>query len=481
MKYYKVLLCLFCSLNLGVNTLWADNQTVNVSPILPESKLPFSIVVEKANFNLPQGIHSGVMGIYDGLWIFIGGSHLGLHGFGPNPFPPNGQNKNIYVVNPVNGVTVSRSLLDRHSGLTQQQIDSLSTISAQFYQKSNTLYVSGGYGYDTSSGAFNTKPIFTAINLPGIVKWVMESGNRTHTVNGSIRQIYNPIFQIAGGGMFQLGDATRIIFGQNFRGVYTPGRNGDYSKQIRQFQIVDKGGELAVHTLNPIPSDLDPNYRRRDLNIMPVLLNNQNKLRYGLVAYSGVFTETNGVWTVPVVINEQGVPSMADPHLSTTFKQGMNNYISASVGVYSRKYMSMYNIFFGGISYGFFSNGVFQRDGEIPFINQVTTIQMDKNNQFTQYLMKGQYPVIPSTGANPGNPLLFGAGAYFITNNIQKYPNNVLSLDGIRTPTVIGYIVGGIQSTVPNTSSDADTSASTYIFKVTLVPKRGLNILKSKP
>src|SRR5258707_1143211 len=83
--------------------------------------------------------------------------------------------------------------------------------------------------------------------------------------------------------------------------------------------------------------------------------------------------------------------------------------------------------------------GIFETDSEVPFINQVTTIQMDKNGNFTQYLMSGEYPVIPSTGSNPGNPLLFGAGAYFMPNNITQYANGVISLDAIRQPTVIGY------------------------------------------
>ena len=188
------------------------------------------------------------------------------------------------------------------------------------------------------------------------------------------------------------------------------------------------------------------------------------------MAYAGVFTLSTGVWTVPVVIDDTGMPTMADPNLPTTFKQGMNHYICATASLYSKKYTNMYHLFFGGISYGFYSNGVFETDSEIPFINQVTTIQMDKNGKFSQYLMNGQYPVIKSTRTNPGNTLLFGAGAYFIPNNILKYANGVISLDNIRQPTVIGYIVGGIQSTLPNTNVMADSAASPYVFKVTLVP-----------
>lgn len=463
---YKLFVYLLISLSMGINVLWADNQTPGVDTPSPETNLPFTVNIETANFQLPKGVHSGVFGTYNGLWVLIGGSTRGLHGFGADPFPANGQNNVIYVVNPVTGVTVSRTLPD-NSTLT----DTLSVISPQAYQESNTLYMSGGYGVDNSNGTFGTKPVFTAINLPGIVQWVLNPGNTNNTLTSNIRQIYNPIFQIAGGEMFQLGNATRIVFGQNFTGVYTPGSNGEYNEQVRQFQIYDNGGDLAVQTLDPTPLNPDPNYRRRDLNVMPVILNNDGLLKYGLVAYAGVFTPTTGVWTVPVIINDQGIPSMADPTSPNTFKQGMNHYVCASTGLYSRKYMSMYNIFFGGISYGFFDNTGFDHSNEIPFINQVTTVQIDKNNKFTQYIMNNQYPVIPSTGSNPGNTLLFGAGAYFIPANIRQYPNHVISLDSIRQPTVIGYIVGGIQSTLDNTSVDSDSSASPHIFKVTLIPK----------
>lgn len=306
--------------------------------------------------------------------------------------------------------------------------------------------------------------------LPGIVEWVTEPQNAHHTVIDNIRQISNPIFQIAGGSMFKLGNLTQLVFGQNFSGVYNQNSSGVYSEQVRQFQIIDSNGVFSVDIFDPKPSIPSSNFRRRDLNVVPVLLNNNNQLKYGLVAYSGVFTPAIGAWTVPVVINETGDPIMADPNLPTTFKQGMNQYACATAGLYSRKNANMYTVFLGGMSYEYYDGG-FQTDDEIPFINNVTTIQLDKNGHFTQYLMDNQYPVIPSTGVNPGNTLYFGSGAYFLPNTILKYPNGVISLDSIRKETVIGYIVGGIQSTLRNTVSDADSSASAHIFKVTLVPK----------
>ncbi len=445
----------------------ADNQTNTLSPIYPESLLPFTIIIEQMNFQLPVGLHSGMIGIYKGLWIFIAGRTNGLHGFGADPFPVAAQNTMIYVVNPASGTIFSRSL--HTSDLTQQQIDSLSVTSPQGYQDNNTLYMTGGYGIDTLTGAFTTKPILTAFNLPGIVKWTM--GDNSKQLSAYIQQIIHPMFQITGGEMLKLGNVSQLVFGQNQDGVYNPADSGIYSEQIRRFQISNVNGQLFANFYPSLPTLPDPNYRRRDLNVMPAIFSVNNRLQYGMIAYAGVFTETTGVWTVPVVMDQNGTPSMANPLLSTTFKQGMNQYVSATAGLYSQRTKSMYNIFFGGISYGFYSGGTFQTDSEIPFINQVTTVKMDQNGNFTQYLMNSQYPVILSTSVNPGNQLLFGAGAYYIHANIQRYANGVINIDNIRKPTVIGYIAGGIMSTLPNTNTDADSNGSPYVFKVTLVPR----------
>lgn len=469
MKFTKFLAAAFCIC--AFTPAFADNQTPTLSPILSSNNLPFQVVIEQSNVQLPVGLHSGVIGVEGGLWVFIAGRMNGLHGFGPDPFPPDEQNTNIYVFDPRNGKFKVRALNDPSSGLNQQQIDSLSVTAPEYYQDHHRIYMAGGYGVDTTTGAFSTKPILTAIDLPRVIYWVIH-GNKNGLRN-SIRQISNSYFQVTGGRMYRVNGLTQLVFGQDFTGVYTTNSDGTYTEQVRRFRIIDDGNRIVVRLNYPSPTNPDPSYRRRDLNVQPVILNNNNRPSYGLVAYSGVFTPGNnpGIWTVPVIIDAKGNPSMADPNLSTTFKQGMNNYDSATAGLYSIKHKNMYNIFFGGISFGFFSNGTFQTDSEIPFINQVTTIQIDKNGNFTQYLMNYQYPTIVSTQSNPGNTLLFGANAYFVTNKkVPHFDNHILSLDNIKKSTVIGYIVGGIQSTLANTNVDSDSAASPYIFKVTLVP-----------
>jgi len=452
------------------------NQTDELTPIIQNGSLPFDVEISLMPTQLPNGVHSGSKAIYGGKWFFIGGRTNGLHGFATDNFPPQAQNTSLFVVDPVTWNVWSRSLTDLGSGLTQAQIDTLSVTSPQYFQPNNTgptLYITGGYGIDTATGLYTTKPILTAIDLPGLMNWVMNPLSST-TAAQFIRQITHPMMQVTGGWMTQIEQDKPIllVFGQNFDGVYNPASsNGVYTEQVRPFNINDNGRFLSVDILPPKPSVPNPNYRRRDLNVVPAILKEKGHYKNRLIAYSGVFTLGTGIWTVPVEIKPNGKSSMANPLKSGTFKQGMSNYICSRLPLFSKSKGSMYTLFFGGISYGYFEDGVFQTDIEFPFINQVTAIQIDKSGTYTQYLLNGTYPLIVSTQSNPGNPLLFGAAAYFFEAPVPLYANEIVNLDAITEPTVVGYIVGGIQSTVPNTFVITDSAASPYIFQVTLVPR----------
>lgn len=444
----------------------AANQTETTTPILPQNTLPFTISIEQASFSLPTGLHSGALAIYKDKWLFIAGRTNGLHGFNSdnNNFPPSQQNSIVYVVDPEKHKVYSRSLADPSSGLTQEQIDQLSVTSPQFFQKGKKLYISGGYGIDTATGLFNTKPVLTAIDIPKLINWVIHPSSENSAAK-SIQQTSDPLLQVTGGYMAAAnrGLSTLLIFGQNFTGFYTPDSDGDYTQQVRRFKIIDKKKNLHIEPLSM--QNPDPNFRRRDLNVVPVILNNQP----AFAALSGVFTLDGGAWTVPVTIQSDGTAQMADPSNPNTFKQGMNNYISATVGLFSCKTRNMYILSFGGISYGFFDGGSFHVDPDLPFINEVTTIKIDKRGHFSQYLMNDQFPTILSTGSHPGNPLLFGASAMFIpSKHVSTYKNGVVNLDKIKDSILLGYIVGGIMSTLPETQTISDSTASPYIFRVML-------------
>lgn len=468
----------------------ADNQTPTITPIRSDKNLPFRVKIEKANFSLPTGLQSYVSAIYKDKWLILAGRTSGLHGFedNTNNFPPDAQNTTVYVVNPFTGKVSSRSLSEKFSGLTQHQIDLLSVTAAQAYQSESTLYITGGYGVESDTGKFTTKPYLTAIDVPGLIQWV-ERTCPCDTAAEHIRHIYDPIFQVTGGYMNQVGhNPTLLIVGQDFEGFYHDSSDPAtqvYTEQVRRFRIFDDGCHLSFAPLPSLPVTPDPNLRRRDLNVVPVVRNDNGQLIESFVALSGVFTPTDGIWTVPVEVTADGVPSMADPNLPSTFKQGMNNYDCPTLGLFSEKSGAMFNVIFGGISFGFFEKNLlsgnsesgikgytFKTDDEIPFINQTTTIKINKHGHYSQHFMKkGSFPTILSKKSNPGNPLLFGAEAeLFLFDRLPKYSNGVVKLDQIKKRTLIGYIVGGIQSTLPNTNTASDSAASPYIFKVFVEP-----------
>ncbi len=458
----------FFAVALGLNVFgFAANQTETISPVFPEDSLPYRVEIKLADFTLPVGIQSFASATYKGKWVFVAGRAAGLHGFTGNDFPPSEQNTLIFVVDPKKKKVFTRSITDPSSGLTQEQIDQLSATNPENYQSGKTLYMTGGFGIDTATGLFTTKKILTAFDLPGVIHWVTHPHEKG-TLAQHIRQLYHPIFQITGGAMFQIGDdPTLLIFGQNFSGPNVT----DYSFQVRRFKIFDNGKELNVKVLPFKPKVPDPNFRRRDFNVIPIIQKREGRLQESLVQLSGGFTPTDGAWTVPVSITANGSPFMPDPNKDSTFKQGMNLGGCPNCGLFSCKTSDMYTLLFGGLTFGFFQNGQFMTDPELPFTNEVTTLRIDKKGRFSQYIMNAQYPVILSTGSNPGNKLLFGSsGTFMPIEEIPHFKNGVFKLDAIKKPTLVGYIVGGIASTLPNTIVESDSTASQYIFKVIVRP-----------
>lgn len=400
-----------------------------------------------------------------------------------NSFPVKKQNDTVVVVNPVTKKSYTRSLIG--SGLSQEQIDTLSVTNAQSYQalEGETLYIVGGYGIDSATGVMTTKPVLTVIDVPKLIRWVKGKGSCDW-----FRQVSNPLLQVTGGWMWQANphQPYLLVMGQDFTGNYTGGPNGTtgkYTKQIRPFQIIDTGNELYVRPLKQ-PNPLD-SYRRRDLNVVPTIRKMGNTYTQAFSILSGVFTEEEGVWTVPIDVFADGSSFMPDPADPATFKQGMNNYTCANLGLFSQKCNNMYIVLFGGLSYLIVSDGkasscnespppegtVFTECMFVPFVNDVTTVRIDSKGKYQQYLMSAKFPtIIADFGSGKGGPIWYGTNAmFFLAEDIPVYSNEVINLDKLgKGPVLLGYITGGIASSVTFTNFTTDTQASAYVFKVYL-------------
>lgn len=478
------------------------NQVDFLTTPLDEGPLPFRITVEQADFSLPVGLHSFAVAVYKNEWLLLSGRTNGLHNVDntdpdSNSFPVSAQNTNAYVINPNTKAVYSRSLNDISSGLSQQQIDLLSVTNSLSYQTldKKTLYLVGGYGYDTGLQTMQTMPALTAIKVADFMKWVKASGNKIAAQ--SLRTVFDRLLQVTGGVMWQTNphQPYLLAFGQNFTGYYLQGSSGTYSQQIRPFQIIDNGNSLYIHPYSQ-PTPL-PTYRRRDLNVVATVKKVRSTLELGYVALSGVFTpggdDTPGAWTAPIEIEETGSSQMVDP---SDFSQAMNNYSCANLGLFSQKTGSMYTLLFGGISASIMSDGdcdancqttipapgnVLTTCCNLPFTNDITTVEITKNGSYAQYLMSAKFPTIavdppppecPDGPFPPTSPRVywFGSNSEFIINeDLPLYPNKVIAFDNLKTERLfLGYIVGGIASTILDTNCPADSSPSPYIFKVYL-------------
>jgi hypothetical protein len=456
---------------LAASVARADNQTATVDPIEIGGALPYQISLSTYDFgaaDLPT-LQSFAAGTYGGKWVMLAGRTNGLHGFtnsGGANFPAAYQNHDIWVVDPVTKQSWSRPL-DSDSTVSAQMLAELTSTNTEFTQLGDRLYVAGGYGVRSSGTGFQTFTALTAIDLPGIVDWVMTgSGHATD----HMRQTHDASLQVTGGAMYPLGGHTRLVFGQNFSGGYTPGGSGAYTQQVRSFDILDDGTTLSIANVAATPQVAD--YRRRDLNVYPTIRRNPDaSLGSGLTALSGVFTLTNGAWTVPVEIDSGGNPSEADPAAPGTLKQGMNNYDCAKLGLFSESLNQMHELLFGGISLEDYdpATQTFIVDNNLPFINQITSLVVDSSGHYAQHRI-GEFPEVDD---GSGNRLRFGANAeFFLAPGIPTYDNGVIKLDELTTQTTLGYIFGGLFANAPNTQgvAGAISAASNEIFTVVFTP-----------
>lgn len=454
----------------------AQNPNGIYSPVQLNSVLPYRVEVRPYSMgqvDVPT-LHSYAVGEYDGKFLFISGRTNGLHGFDccfdpAENFPPQSQNSDVWLIDFASRQTWHRALDDTSSGLTEAQILSLTPTNTQFHRRGDTLYVTGGYG-KTGEGEdgpeFGTFDTLTAIDLPGLGDWVM---NGTGMAADHIRQIQDPLFQVTGGAMYAIGNRTHLVFGQNFEGLYTPFASGEYTNQVRSFDIVDNGVSLAIQNITTTTPD--DNHHRRDLNVFPVLRSDGNGgVEQGLTALAGVFTLADDAWSVPVEIDADGNPTMADPNDPNTFQQGMNIYHSAKLGLFSETSGEMHELLFGGITLQYLDSttATIETDFALPFVNDITAVVVDADGNYSQHHL-GNFPEL-FDGQN--RLLRFGANAEFLAaEGVPTFENGVIQFDALGGETTLGYIFGGIVANAPHTRRNPGelSAGSNYVFEVVLI------------
>lgn len=499
------LLIAFCFFLLVPTRVDAANQTATTTPVIVGGQLPYRLQLQQYDMGATEvpSLHSFIAGEHDGQWVVLGGLTNGLHGFDINhdTLPESKQNRSVWVIDPVTKQSWSRTLepTDVGSGLSELQVLSITPANSQFEQVGNRLYMTGGYGDDdpndvNSRGTFNK---LTAFDLPGLVAWAKGG---TGTAAEHIRQIEDPVdeaFKITGGDMYEINGQMHLVFGQDYEGRYRGNLNGEYSKQVRTFTIQDDGNTLSFAPVSESPPQ--EHFRRRDLNVFPTIVpQSDGSLEQGITVLSGVFTETRGGWTVPVEIDASGSPSQVDGGLdpvnangeldgdANVFKQGMNVYHSAKLGLYSEATGSMHELLLGGITLKEYDPGNaaadangFVTDDRLPNTNQISAVIRDAAGNYEQHFL-GEYPELLATD---GSRMRFGSNAeFFLAEGIETYENGVINFDALPTGiTTVGYVYGGLIANAPHVFGNPTglSSASGEVFAVvlTVVPEPGSLLL----
>jgi hypothetical protein len=278
----------------------------------------------------------------------------------------------------------------------------------------------------------------------------------------AIRQISDPRLEVTGGDLSMIGGRTYLVFGQDFQGGYsltagTPSFTQIYSDEIRSFKIIDNGKTLAIMCYEALR---DPtNFRRRDGNLGQVVEANGQA---GLAYYGGVFTPGQNITALqaPILISSSG-----KTRVDSSYQQFFDQYTTANIPLFDKNKKAMDTIFMGGISVYDYSNGQLTMftpaEGGPGWVDDVSTLVQGENGSDQEYIMS---PL----------PGLYGAYSAFLADPfLPTYANGVIKLDKLKGATVLGYMYGGIYSTVAETSGDptveaTQTGASNQVFQVTL-------------
>ncbi len=525
----------FALLALPVLLNWAcgGSDKTQVGSSAPYAGPPYTVQLEEfVNPNLPD-LHSYTHAVYQDKIVLFGGRTNGLHG-GAYNFERKHSNAEIFVINTNNWATPDKwtvkslsyespLLAAATNGLDPRQFHAN---NAQFFTEDSVLYVVGGlYGSllptalkqpgnpqsgvvlapSPMAGKSNdpankippvTLPYITAITLPFLINTVNDG---VPLQVGAIRQVKDSLLAVTGGELEVLDNTVKLVFGWRFDDIE------EYSHQIRSFTYKDDGKTLTISPVTVCPTCWDGDktenggyFRRRDGSMSDMVdpATGEDILMY----YAGVFKNGNINFDNPVWIGSNSAKEV-------NFTMRSNIYTCKVVPVYSPSRMQSYATLIGGMKNANFTGTrsnlpvllnesnttITSKAGDfhsVPFTNQLSTLMIDKQYQYSQYLLPDSFPstkvtyqfpdasVLP-VGSNPLN----GSDSELIwtlTGENGRMPSGVINYDDFIKAHPeggrVGYLYGGILSMKENTFDFSKntqallTIASNRIFAVKVVP-----------
>lgn len=390
-------------------------------------------------------LQSFVFGTFGDEVLLLGGRTDGLHKKQPwRSFHPDGRNDSLFVWDNVSDHIYAVSLDGLNSSLHEQ----LSASNHQFYQSGDLLCVVGGYGYSEKT---DDKLTFAAAIFFRVSE-VITAVKKGAINDGLFTRVEDERFALCGGQLEKLDDIWYLVGGHRFDGSYNPMGNPTYEQHyLNGFHTFLWDGQNVVWKESYFNEEL---LHRRDFNLVP---SRDSLGKSYLTLMSGVFQpEIDMPYRSAVRMGRDTVYEVP------RFYQFLNNYHSAHASIYLEGSTS--HFFFGGISEYYLQNGMLIQDSNAPFVNTVSAVEETKGG-----LLEWSLPY-----AMPG---YLGAGAAFVANSYVEHLGAGLLDAGslcVRDSVLIGYVVGGITSALPNTFwPDEPTFAYANVIEVYLKKQPG--------
>ncbi|MFI4956055.1 MAG: hypothetical protein ACHQAX_02475 [Gammaproteobacteria bacterium] len=422
------------------------NVTVTTAvPLITLTQLP------TAGSALPK-LFDPIVAEHDNKWLILSGSTHTMHHFDNTSF-----NQNIYVYDPSSPSTIASVSI---SSLHSEVIAQLTSPAPEYLQDGDTLYIIGGYYNTPSTNDFTTLQTITAIDIPGMMNAILTSAPITPFVhfNTSVTD-----FKVTGGQLGKIGDDFYLAYGMDCEGAYVGfcQIRQKYTNAIYQFSTEPT---VSSPTIIQKIERLDANsgWRRRDYTLAPFMVGSTETL----LALGGPFTESVAVWTNDVLI-------AADiQYTNYAHIQQANQYSASHMTMYSEKNQMSYLATFGGITTLYWgTTGLVSDPVNIPFGNILDLVSSDGAANMQEYAN-----LTPMCGGETlQNCLYVGVGAHFIPVDNPGYYDDryILQIDALpqNTPTLVGYMYGGMIATVQNPFDDETlASVTNQVYEVYVTP-----------
>lgn len=411
------------SIVLGFSVIIAEAQK-------PKPESPFTLRLEQMEISNLPSLQSFAYAVWEGKWLLLGGRKDGLHRRQPwASFDEEGQNKNIYVVDPAIKKVWKQSLESLPASIAEQ----LQSTNMGFCQSGTSLVLTGGYGYSKTADDHITFPYLMVIKADALIHAIINK----EPVSGFFVQVRDERMAVAGGRMAKTQDTFLIAGGQRFDGMYNPhgpdhgpGFSQVYTNEIRKFMIESENGLPKLKNYSAIRDTI--NLHRRDYNLVPQVFENDE---LGYTMFSGVFQYKEDVPYTNFVDIRGG-----NYAVNNSFKQKFSHYHSAVLPLYDKSANTMYTVFFGGIArYYPEVNGKIADNKDVPFTKTISVI-IRKDGKVEETYLPVQMPGYSGAAAE----FIFMPTTTLYTEGVA----DVLSLN--KDEILIGYIAGGINSSGKN-------------------------------